>query len=80
MKYIAAVRFADLEDGRRIYEPGEAFPRLGLSVTAERLMKLAGSDNRAGQPLIRAVDEPQEESKPAPRPRRRRTVKADDAK
>ena len=78
MKYIAAVRFADLEDGRRIYEPGEAFPRLGFSVSAERLKKLAGSDNLAGQPLIRAVEEPKEEKeKEPPKPRRRRTVKAD---
>lgn len=76
MKYIAAVRFADLEDGRHIYEPGEEFPRLGLSVSDERFKKLAGRDNLAGQPLIRAVEEPKEEKEP-PKPRRRRTVKAD---
>lgn len=79
MKYIAAVRFADLEDGRHIYEPGEEFPRLGLSVSDERFKKLAGRDNLAGQPLIRAVEDTQEEpKKEPPKPRRKRTVKARD--
>lgn len=74
MKYKAVVRFADLKDGRRIYEPGEEYPRLGLLVSAERLKELAGSDNLAGQPLIRAEEEPEEET---PKPRRKRTVKKD---
>lgn len=81
MKYKAVVRFADLEDGRHIYEPGECFPRLGLCVSDERLKKLAGSDNLAGQPLIRAVEETQEEpKKEPPKPRRKRTVKAREPK
>lgn len=80
MKYKAVVRFADLEDGRHIYEPGEDFPRLGLCVSDERLKKLAGSDNLAGQPLIKAVEEEKTvEPEVKPKPRKRRTVKADDA-
>lgn len=79
MTYKAVVRFADLEDGRRIYEPGDAFPRLGLSVTEERLKKLAGSDNLAGQPLIRAFEEERSEEPAAEtrsaRPRKRKAMK-----
>lgn len=57
MIYRALVRFADLQDGKRIYEAGETFPRLGLHVSEERLTELAGSDNRAGHPLIAAEPE-----------------------
>lgn len=53
MNYIVIERFADLQDGKRIYEPGESYPRLGLVVTRERIAYLAGSDNRIGYPLIK---------------------------
>ena len=56
--YVAAVRFADRQDGNRIYEPGERYPRLGLSVTDERIAELTGSDNRAGYPLIKRIETP----------------------
>ena len=58
MRYIAITRFADLQDGRRIYEAGDEYPRPGFSVSAERLAELAGSDNRMGKPLIVDVDAP----------------------
>ena len=64
--YVATVRFADLEDEKRIYEAGEAFPRPGLNVTKERIAYLAGSDNRMGYPLIREekpVEPPEEPPK-----------------
>lgn len=57
MTYKALIRFADLQDGGRIYEAGETFPRLGLSVSEERLAELAGRDNRMGYPLIAAESE-----------------------
>lgn len=84
MTYKALTRFADLNDGNRIYEAGETYPRPGLDVTPERIAELAGSDNRMGYPLIEAVgapskaptDEPKEEpteaDKPAQRSRRSR--------
>ena len=56
----ALVRFADLQDGNRIYEAGDTFPRLGLEVSPERIAELAGSDNRMGYPLIEAVEVPSE--------------------
>jgi len=55
--YIALERFADLKDGNRIYEAGENYPRPGFVVSDERLAELAGSDNRAGRPLIVYVNE-----------------------
>lgn len=59
MSYIVIERFADLQDGNRIYEAGESYPRPGLDVTPERLAELAGSDNRTGEPLIVDVDAPE---------------------
>lgn len=55
--YKALTRFADLNDGNRIYEAGDIYPRPGFVVSDERLAELAGSDNRAGKPLIVYVDE-----------------------
>ena len=50
--YIAIERFADLMDGKRLYEAGDVYPRPGLNVTPERLAELAGSDNRMRRPVI----------------------------
>ena len=59
MSYIVLTRFADLQDGKHIYEAGDEYPRLGFDVTPERLAELAGSDNRVGRPLIaHAVEAP----------------------
>lgn len=54
MSYVVLTRFADLQDGNRIYEAGDNYPRLGFDVSPERLAELAGSDNRIGKPLIKA--------------------------
>lgn len=56
--YKALVRFADLQDGNRIYEAGETYPRLGFDVGPQRIAELAGRDNRMGYPLIQAVEPP----------------------
>ena len=58
MSFIVLTRFADLQDGNRIYEAGDTYPRPGFDVSPERLAELAGSDNRIGQPLIVNVDAP----------------------
>lgn len=58
MTYIVLTRFADLQDGNRIYEAGDNYPRPGFDVSPERLAELAGSDNRIGKPLIVDVDAP----------------------
>ena len=67
MKYISATVWRDLTD-RHLYAEGDEFPFDGREVPAERLDELAGSGNRAGFPLIRAVDvqdEPEEVRKEA---------------
>ena len=56
--YQAIIDFVDLQDNEHSYKAGENFPRKGLRVSAERLAELAGSDNRMGFPLIKAVEEP----------------------
>ena len=58
MSYIVLMRFADLQDGNRVYEAGDTYPRPGFDVSPERLAELAGSDNRIGEPLIVDVDAP----------------------
>ncbi len=56
--YRALMRFADLQDGNRIYEAGDQYPRPGFDVSAQRIAELAGSDNRMGYALIKAVEAP----------------------
>ena len=58
MSYIAVVRFADLKDGKHIYEAGDDYPRLGYTPTDSRIAELASEHNRMGYPLIRDVDAP----------------------
>jgi hypothetical protein len=58
VSYIVLMRFADLQDGNRIYEAGDNYPRPGFDVSPERLAELAGSDNRMGEPLIVDVEAP----------------------
>lgn len=54
--YRAAVRFADLQDNKHIYEVGDEFPRPGLEVSEERIKELAGKNNKCGYPLIIASE------------------------
>ena len=80
MGYVAAVKFCDLQDGKRRYMAGEKYPRPGLTVTDERLAELAGSDNRAGYPLIKKDGVEEAPEKPATeKPKRapRKRVKGD---
>lgn len=67
MSYIVIERFADLQDGNRIYEAGDTYPRPGLDVTPGRIAELAGSDNRMGYPLIEAVETPVEPGNDEPK-------------
>ena len=57
--------FHDLQDcvntkGGKIchqYNPGDEFPRAGVTVSPERIAELAGPDNARGIPLIMEVPE-----------------------
>ena len=81
MMYVAAVRFADLQDHNRIYEAGEEYPRLGIDVSEARLAELSGSKNAMGYPLIKQVDGDKEEApKSSPTASAKRTEGASAAK
>lgn len=65
MMYISTGAWRDLTDGH-LYREGEPFPFDGREIQKERLERLAGSENRAGYPLIRAAEvqnEPEEDRK-----------------
>lgn len=72
MKYVSIARWRDLED-RHLYEPGEKYPYDGREVSDERITALAGTQNKAGFALIKAVgkknaETPAEEPKAAEKP------------
>lgn len=77
-KYTVIKFFTDLQDGRHAYNVGDTFPRDGLVVSKERFEELAGSKNKQGQPLIKAVEiEGEEEPKQKRSTRRGRRKKSD---
>lgn len=50
--------FADLQDNNFLYKVGDPFPRKGLKVSESRLAELASSNNKQGEPLIKAEEAP----------------------
>lgn len=54
--FVSTGVWRDLTDGH-LYHEGEPFPFDGREIPKERLDRLTGSGNRAGYPLIRAVEE-----------------------
>lgn len=72
--YRAVIAFADLKDGKHLYNAGDTFPREGLTVDAARLAELAGSDNRMRRPLIVEVPEASEATERTKRTRKRVTA------
>ena len=66
MTYRVLKLFHDLQDAAdtkggklyHVYHPGDIYPRKGKKVSKERIAELSGSDNKQGQPLIQAVEEP----------------------
>lgn len=73
--YIVTNLFADLQDNRTVYNPGDLYPREGLQVSPERLEELAGSNNRLGYPLIKLVVNPPEEEPAEPAKPKKTAVK-----
>ena len=59
--------FADLQDGKHLYKPGDLFPRQGLTVDAARIAQLASCDNATGKALIEAVEPPVEPGNDEPK-------------
>lgn len=79
--------FADMKDDGYVYRVGDEFPRLGFSVSDNRIAELLSSTNRLGIPLItqthanKAKSEPTETEKdelkqiPTEPKKRRKTAK-----
>ena len=63
MTYKVIKFFTDLQDNDYPYNVGDTFPHSGLSVSQGRLDELAGSDNKQGVPLIKAVEEKKKRAK-----------------
>ena len=57
MSYKVIHYFEDLQDFSHPYKVGDVFPRLGLTVSDERLKELSSKHNRQGKPLIEKVEE-----------------------
>ena len=47
--------FTDLQDDGYAYNVGDEFPHKGMTVTKERIVELAGRENKQGVPLIAEV-------------------------
>ena len=47
--------FTDLQDGDYPYHEGDFFPRDGITVTADRIKELSGTQNKRGIALIEEV-------------------------
>ena len=78
MAYKVIGEFADLQDNRWLYRAGETYPRDGHTVSDERITELAGSDNRAGKPLIALVKAKTAKPEPkATKPAKKRVRKND---
>lgn len=61
--YKAISYFKDMKDNMHSYNPGDTFPRDGLTVSEKRLEELSTNKNRRGKPVIEFVEEPIEEEK-----------------
>ena len=61
--YKVLAYFTDLQDNNHPYNEGDNFPRLGLSVSEQRLNELSTKNNRRGIQLIELVKEQKEQPK-----------------
>lgn len=68
-KYMVIRYFTDLQDNRYKYHVGDTFPRMGLSVSKERIEQLSTSNNRQRTPLIKPIEV--KEEKPVSTTRKR---------
>ena len=53
MKYVVVESFSDMQDGGFTYNPGDIFPRGGVSVSNGRLLELSTDINKLGRALIK---------------------------
>lgn len=57
-KYEVLHKFIDLEDKKKVYNVGDAYPKpANKKVSDERLLDLSTSDNKRGKALIKELEE-----------------------
>lgn len=56
-KYEVISYFTDLRDYDHAYNVGDEFPRQGVTVSEERIAELSSSNNKQHRPLIKAVED-----------------------
>lgn len=67
--YKAISYFKDMKDNMHPYNPGDTFPREGLSVSDERINELASDKNRRGKAVIELVEDiPKKKPEPKEEP------------
>lgn len=52
-KYIVITKFADLEDGKHLYNVGDVYPHSAKVASENRINELLGSNNKVRRPLIK---------------------------
>jgi hypothetical protein len=63
-KYVVVHYFIDLQDKNKEYNEGDSFPKpANKKVTSERLAELSSANNKQGRPLIKLVEEQEQEDK-----------------
>ena len=62
--------FIDLKDDNYLYHKGDVYPRDGAEIGNERLLELSTKDNKIGEILIEAVDEPKKEATKEAKPKK----------
>lgn len=67
--------FTDLQDKNHPYNVGDTFPREGMEVTEERLVELAGSENKQCVPLIEKVEDEKASEKKKESKKKKASVK-----
>lgn len=55
MSYRVINKFSDLQDSGYVYNVGDKFPRVGITVIQQRLDELSSNRNKQGKPLIEKV-------------------------
>jgi len=53
MFYVVVETFSDMQDGGYTYNPGDKFPRCGVSISNGRLLELSTDINKLGRALIK---------------------------
>lgn len=57
MNFEVIAKFVDKEDGKRLYEVGQSYPRDGYFPSEERIESLSTHNNKGKKPFIKIVED-----------------------